>query len=423
MPTDILMPALEPGMTRGRVARWLVAEGARVSSGHVIAELEVGGAVVEVVSEDQGTLARILAPAGSADIVVDQPIAVLLTDGKTRTRRDPVTRRASPLARRLAREAGVALDGLGEGSGPKGRLVARDVAAALAVVEPGEGAERAPPARHRAPSTDEALFRSSAFASVAGLPGGVASGSSLPSEDERVLAHYPRGSYDLVPHDRLRRLVATTARIAQATVPQFTLSVDVRADALLAARERINAGAPGDGEGLRITVTDLLVKAVALALQHVPEANAAWTELGMLRHKTCDVGVAVAVDGGLVMPVIRQADLKPLSEISVELRALRDRAERRRLTLEECRGGAAGISNLGMMGISRCTALINPPHATMLAVGAAELRPLVEGERVAVVPQMTCSLNADQRVLDAAVAAAFLNAVRSLVEEPLRMLV
>ena len=436
MPIDILMPAIAADAAAGRIVRWLVAEGAAVAPGCAIAELEAADAVVELTSDDEGTLARILVPAGSPDIRAFAPIAVLLGRGETPERRVATKPRASPLARRLAREAGLPLADLEAGSGPKGRVVARDVATVLAArIDDAAGGARATgaggdrtggrDAQSRPPLfSDEALAQSSAFGSIAGLQsaGAAPVSASMPSEDERVLAHYPRGSYDLVPHDRLRRLVATTARIAQATVPQFTLELDMRVDGLVAARERMNDALPGL-DGHRITFTDLLIKAIGLALQQVPEANASWTELGMLRHRGCDVGVAIAVEGGLVMPVIRRADIKSLSEISAELRSLRDRAERRRLTLEECRGGGAGVSNLGMMGVGRYTALVNPPQASMLAVGMAERRPCVVGERLGLATVMSCALTCDQRVLDGAVAAAYLQALRALIEEPVRMLV
>ena len=307
---------------------------------------------------------------------------------------------ASPLARRLARQAGLALDAL-EGSGPHGRIVKRDIETALK-----SGAKRAPDAgpTHREVATSPRL----------------AAGPS----DDKILALYDKGSYELVPHDKMRRVIAERLTLAKQTIPHYYLSIDCRIDELLRSRERMNAAAPADGpRAYKLSVNDFIIKAMALALQEVPAANATWTEAGMLRHKYSDVGVAVAIEGGLFTPVIRHAEMKSLSEISNEMRDLAERARKRRLAPHEYQGGTTSISNLGMYGIKNFDAVINPPHATILAVGAAERRPVVSGETMEAATVMNVTLSCDHRVVDGATGAALLGAFRAFMEDPVRMLV
>jgi pyruvate dehydrogenase E2 component (dihydrolipoamide acetyltransferase) len=242
--------------------------------------------------------------------------------------------------------------------------------------------------------------------------------------DDKVLALYDQGSYEVVPHDGMRRVIAQRLTQSKQTIPHFYMSVDCRLDTLLAARERINKIAPKEGpRAYKLSVNDFVIKALALALQQVPAANATWTEAGMLRHRHSDVGVAVAVEGGLFTPVIHHAELKTLGEISNEMKDLAERARKRRLAPHEYQGGTTSISNLGMYGIKAFDAVINPPHATILAVGAGEKRAVVNGDRVEVATIMTCTLSCDHRVVDGAVGADLLNAFRALVEDPVRMLV
>jgi pyruvate dehydrogenase E2 component (dihydrolipoamide acetyltransferase) len=467
MPTQILMPALSPTMGEGKLAKWLVKEGDKIKAGNVIAEIETDKATMEVEAVDEGTLARILVPEGTEKVRVNTPIAVLLADGEsaaslgasgippagpspqpgaaTRSRsptgispapseavaeqsdRPPgpppqltttsgegartraaidgqrtVRVFASPLARRLAREAGIELASL-EGSGPHGRIIKRDVEAALGRPRPRE-----------VPPMEEA----------ARMPSAVAIPEMKAIPDDRILALYDKGSYEIIPHDAMRRIIAQRLTQSKQTVPHYYLSIDCRLDELLGARERLNAVAPKDGpRAYKLSVNDFMIKALALALQQVPAANATWTEAGMLRHKYSDIGVAVAVEGGLFTPVVRHAEMKSLSEISNEMKDLAERARRRRLAPHEYQGGTTAISNLGMYGVRSFDAVINPPHATILAVGAAEKRAVVAGDRIEVAMVMSCTLSCDHRVVDGVTGAALLNAFKALIEDPVRMLV
>jgi pyruvate dehydrogenase E2 component (dihydrolipoamide acetyltransferase) len=460
MPTPILMPALSPTMEEGKLAKWLVKEGQKVRAGDVIAEIETDKATMEVEAVDEGTVGRLLIGEGTDKVKVNTPIAVLLEEGesasalgaataapassertssasqkssasaappaaaaKPAVREETVPRSqsvtsvppqpnghaaarifASPLARRLAREGKLDLARL-QGSGPHGRIIKRDVDAALK----GGGAERAP----AAPVQSTAITTSPATATAI---------QAMP--DDKVLALYETGSYEVVPHDGMRRIIAQRLTQSKQTIPHFYMSVDCRLDTLLAARERINKIAPKDGpRAYKLSVNDFVIKALALALQQVPAANATWTDAGMLRHRHSDVGVAVAVEGGLFTPVIHHAELKTLGEISNEMKDLAERARKRRLAPHEYQGGTTSISNLGMYGIKAFDAVINPPHATILAVGAGEKRAVVNGDRVEVATIMTCTLSCDHRVVDGAVGADLLNAFRALVEDPVRMLV
>jgi len=307
---------------------------------------------------------------------------------------------ASPLAKRLARQAGLDLARL-QGTGPHGRIIKRDIEAALATS--GAGAPK---------GQAIATMPQPALAEVTAL------------SDEKILALYDKGTYEIIPHDKMRRVIAERLTLAKQTIPHYYLSIDCRLDELLRARERMNAAAPPEGpRAYKLSVNDFIIKAMALALQEVPAANATWTEGGMLRHKYSDVGVAVAVEGGLFTPVIHQAEMKSLSEISNEMRDLAERARKRRLAPHEYQGGTTSISNLGMYGIKSFDAVINPPHATILAVGAAERRPVVLGEAMEPATVMNVTLSCDHRVVDGATGAALLAAFKAFVEDPVRMLI
>jgi pyruvate dehydrogenase E2 component (dihydrolipoamide acetyltransferase) len=462
MPTPILMPALSPTMEEGKLAKWLVKEGQKVRAGDIIAEIETDKATMEVEAVDEGTVGRLLIGEGTDRVKVNTPIAVLLEEGESASALEAATaapasssttassgsqkpsasatppavaakvateeaapRRqsatasttstqangrgeartfASPLARRLAREGNLDLAQM-QGSGPHGRIIKRDVDAALK----GGGAQRAPAARVQSTAVTTSPATATA---VQAMP------------DDKVLALYETGSYEVVPHDGMRRIIAQRLTQSKQTIPHFYMSVDCRLDTLLSARERINKIAPKEGpRAYKLSVNDFVIKALALALQQVPAANATWTEAGMLRHRHSDVGVAVAVEGGLFTPVIHHAELKTLGEISNEMKDLAERARKRRLAPHEYQGGTTSISNLGMYGIKAFDAVINPPHATILAVGAGEKRAVVNGDRVEVATMMTCTLSCDHRVVDGAVGADLLNAFRALVEDPVRMLV
>jgi len=447
MPTPILMPALSPTMEEGKLAKWLKAEGDKVRSGDVIAEIETDKATMEVEAVDEGTMGKILIPAGTEGVKVNSQIAILLGDGESAGSAMPPAAAptapakpvsaaptaaasavqastpamaanghaadgarvfASPLARRLARERGMDVAGL-KGSGPNGRIVRADVDKARAGGAAGTMA-----------MAGGAQQASSAVPAVSSAPANF----PQPMADDKVLALYEQGTYDVVPHDNMRKIIAKRLVESKVTIPHFYLSVDCRLDQLLAARERLNARSPKDGpSAYKLSVNDFIIKALALALRDVPGANATWTSQGMLRHKRIDVGVAVSVEGGLFTPVIRHADLKTLSEISNEMKDLASRARNKKLKPHEYQGGTTSISNLGMFGIKNFDAVINPPHATILAVGAGEERAIAVHGKLEVATMMSCTLSCDHRVVDGALGANLLAAFKSYIEDPVRMLV
>ncbi len=467
MPIQILMPALSPTMEEGKLAKWLVKEGQKIRAGDIIAEIETDKATMEVEAVDEGVVGQLLIAAGTEKVRVNTPIAVLLVEGETAgapmpppvpvsrpvpqpaqpsmpTAAPPLrpaaavysaptplpgpalaalqvgapspgTARvlASPLARRLARTASLDLGAI-RGSGPRGRVVQRDIEAAR---RSGSASASAPhrPAAGALPAAQPSMALAAQSPSTALVPA---------MADDKILALYDKTSYEIKPHDGMRRIIAQRLTQSKQTVPHFYMSVDCRLDNLLSARERINAAAPKAGpRAYKLSVNDFVIKALALGLQQVPAANATWTEAGMLRHRHSDVGVAVAVEGGLFTPVIRHAELKTLGEISNEMKDLAERARKRRLAPHEYQGGTTSISNLGMFGIKQFDAVINPPHATILAVGAGEKRPLVVGDQLQVATLMTTTLSCDHRVVDGAIGAELLNAFRALIEDPVRMLV
>jgi pyruvate dehydrogenase E2 component (dihydrolipoamide acetyltransferase) len=453
MPINILMPALSPTMEKGNLAKWLKKEGDKVKSGDILAEIETDKATMEYEAVDDGTLAKILVPEGSADIAVNQPIAILAAEGedvkaaasgaapataavkaeapaapanapkaapaapasqapagvptKAAASAQPASSGngharifSSPLARRLAKDAGIEIGRI-PGTGPHGRIVARDVEAAKS----GGAALRAP----------------------ASAPGPAAAAQPMQQapSDDKIRALFEPGSYEVVPHDNMRKIIAQRLVLAKQTIPHFYLTVTCTIDKLLAAREDINVTAPKGPDGkpaFKLSVNDFVIKAMALALMKVPDANVTWTESGMLKHKSADIGVAVAIPGGLITPVIRKAETKTLTVISREMKDYAARARARRLKPEEYQGGSTAISNLGMYGIEEFAAVINPPHATILAVGAGEERPVVRDGKLAIATQMTVTLSTDHRAVDGALGAQLLGAFRTLVESPTMML-
>jgi pyruvate dehydrogenase E2 component (dihydrolipoamide acetyltransferase) len=444
MPTNILMPALSPTMEKGNLAKWLKKEGDKIKSGDIIAEIETDKATMEYEAVDDGTLARIVVPAGTQDVAVNAVIAVMVAEGEdakaagasasapkaapapakvtapvvaapasnipkppqaTTAQSAPAPATAagnrifsSPLARRLAKEAGLDLNRV-QGSGPHGRVIARDIAGA----QSGQGL--------RAPGI---------------APTAAAAPLAMAPSDVQIRALYEDGSYDVVPHDQMRKIIAQRLTLSKQTIPHFYLTLDCDLGKLLAARAEINAAAPKDKDGkpaYKISVNDFVIKALALALQRVPDANVTWTEAGMLHHKHSDVGVAVAIPGGLMTPVVRHAESKSLSTISNEMKDYAARARTRHLKPHEYQGGSAAISNLGMYGIKDFAAVINPPHATILAVGAGEERAVVRNGALAVATVMTVTLSTDHRAVDGALGAEFLSAFQKLIENPVMMVV
>lgn len=455
MPIEILMPALSPTMEDGKLAKWMVKEGDSVTSGDVIAEIETDKATMEVEAVDEGIIGKILIDEGTEHVAVNKPIAVLLEEGedesalsaapsqaesapapapkeapvqpqKTEARPEPQSAPepkpepapqktngqagrvfASPLARRLAKEGNIDLAKV-DGTGPHGRVVKADVEKAI------EGGTAAP--AQPASQTSSGQVMPATSASTASVP-------AMP--DDEILALYEKGTYEVVPHDNMRRIIAERLTMAKSTIPHFYMSVDCRLDSLLASRKRLNDMSAEEGpNAFKISVNDMIIKAMAMALQKVPHANATWTEQGVLRHRSSDVGVAVAIDGGLFTPVIRHAEVKSLSEISNEMKDLAGRARNRRLAPHEYQGGTTSISNLGMMGIKAFDAVINPPHSSILAVGAGEKRPVIKDDSsIEVATMMTCTLSCDHRVLDGALGAELLDAFKGFIEEPVTMLV
>ncbi len=453
MPINILMPALSPTMEKGNLAKWLKKEGDKVQSGDVIAEIETDKATMEVEAVDEGTIAKILVPEGTADVPVNDVIAILAAEGEDvkaaasgggaapapKAQAAPAAPKAdapapspqpsppkgegatpaspqpsvagshdrifsSPLARRLAKDAGIELSRIG-GTGPHGRVIARDVEAAKS----GQGLKA--PAAAAAPGAAPAAAASSVAPSMS---------------DQQVRALFADGSYEVVPHDNMRRVIAQRLTQSMQTIPHFYLTIDCNLDKLLALREQANAAAPKDKDGkpaYKLSVNDFVVKAMAVALQRVPDANVSWTDGGMLKHKNSDVGVAVAMPGGLITPIIRQAETLTLSVISNRMKDFAARARNRKLKPEEYQGGTTAVSNLGMFGIKDFTAVINPPHATILAVGTGEQRAIVRDGKVEVANMMSVTLSCDHRAVDGALGAELLGAFKALIENPMTMMV
>ena len=448
MPINILMPALSPTMEKGNLAKWLKKEGDKVKSGDVIAEIETDKATMEVEAVDEGTIAKILVPEGTQDVAVNDVIAVLAGDGEdvkaagagaasappkaapapqapaaakplpaptpAKTPTPPAAAPApqatpasqsngharifsSPLARRLAREAGIELARI-NGSGPHGRVIARDVEEAKS----GKGL--------KAPAV-----------APAGAP------AIAPSmSDKQIRALFEDGSYEVIPHDGMRRTIAQRLTASVQTVPHFYLTMDCDIGKLLAAREEINAAAPKDKEkkpAYKLSVNDFVIKAMAIALQRIPNTNVSWTEGGMLKHKHSDIGVAVAMPGGLITPIIRKAETKSLSTISGEMKDFAARARARKLKPEEYQGGTTAVSNLGMYGIKDFTAVINPPHATILAVGTSEERAVVRNGKIEAAHIMSVTLSCDHRAVDGALGAELIGAFKMLIENHVMMMV
>ncbi len=458
MPTNILMPALSPTMEEGKLAKWLVSEGDEVKSGDILAEIETDKATMEFEAVDEGRIGKILVSEGTEGVKVNQPIATLIGEGEGNTdiesamssikdavaaeaktakpapvsppRPSPLPQGregennktslapgggegrgegakrsansaarifASPLARKIAEQKGVDLATL-NGSGPRGRIVKADVESAKA----GTKAPAAKAALATQPST-----QAPAISGIAPLP------------DAKL--YFKPDEYEEIPHDSMRKAIAKRLTSAKALIPHFYLTIDCRIDELMGTRARLNAAAPKEG-GYKLSVNDFVVKAAAFALLRVPEVNASWTDNAILRHKHADIGVAVALDFGLITPIVFHAEEKGLAVISNEVKALAERARTKKLKPQEFEGGTFAISNLGMFGIREFTAVINPPHAAILAVGAGEQRAIVRDGKMEVATVMTVTMSCDHRVIDGATGARFLQAFKTFVEDPAAML-
>ena len=433
MATELILPKVDMDMATGRISRWLVAEGATVKQGDPVFEMETDKAAMEVEAPVSGVLGNILAQEGM-DVPVGQAVAWIFAAGEKPSTTSASSAaaapeklaspspavvsaavvvapaatvtvssnalRATPLARRLAREQGVDLSAM-TGSGPHGRIVRADVEKA-----------KAAPLSSSAPSpTSQAV------------PAPVAALAPAASDDS-VRKLFAPGSFSEQPHNSMRRTIARRLVEAKSTVPHFYVSADCRLDALLKLRTELNAAAPlKDGTpAYKLSINDLVIKAWALALRDVPAANVSWTETAMLDHAHADIGVAVSVPGGLITPIIRAAETKSLSVISNEMKDLAARAKARKLKPEEFNGGTSAISNLGMHGVKHFAAIINPPHATILAVGAGEQRPFVESGQLIAATLMSVTLSTDHRAVDGALGAEVLQAFRGYIEKPLSIL-
>ena len=439
MPINILMPALSPTMEKGNLAKWLKKEGDKVKSGDVIAEIETDKATMEVEAVDEGTLAKILVPAGTQDVPVNNIIAVLASDGEdvksagagsasapsakaeapkaaapapqaapTAKPASPppaasaqpaasngVRTFSSPLARRLAKDAGIEISRI-NGSGPHGRVVARDVDSAK---------------------------------SGGGLKAPAMGGASAPAvgpSDKQIRALFKDEAYEAIPHDSMRKTIAARLSASDRDIPQYYLTTDCDIGQLVAAREEINAIAPKDKDGkplYKLSVNDFIIKALAMALQRVPNANVTWTDEAMLHHKVSDVSVAVSIPTGLITPIIRNAHIKTVSQISAEMKDLAARAKARKLKPEEYQGGSTAVSNLGMYGIKQFTAVINPPQSSILAVGVSEERTVVRNGKIEIANIMSVTLTCDHRAMDGALGAQLVSAFRLLIENPVMRVV
>lgn len=428
MTTQITMPALSPTMEEGNLAKWHVKAGDKIEPGQVIAEIETDKATMEVEAVDEGVIAEILVPEGSQGVKVNTPIATLAGEGeaakpapKQETKAapseakeqapEPSSKRApaaqtvsatpgervlaSPLARRLAEQGGIDLSGL-QGSGPNGRIVKADV----------EAAAKSPGAEQQAPQQSREVSKPA--------PTQAPPPATLESYGIRS------GSYDLVPLDLMRKTIAKRMTASFRDVPHFPLTIDLEIDALLKARGEINKRFADNG--VKISVNDMCIKAAALALKLVPEANASYTPDGIAMHHHADIGVAVAIPHGLITPIVWAAETKGLAQISAEMADLADRARNRKLKPEEFQGGTFTISNMGMLGIKSFASIINEPHGMIMSIGAGEKRPIVKNDALAIATMMTVTVTCDHRVVDGALGAAFLKAFKSFLEDPMAML-
>ena len=437
MPINILMPALSPTMTEGTLARWLKKQGESVKAGDVIAEIETDKATMEVEAVDEGVLGKILVADGTEGVKVNAPIAILVQEGEAVpesaaasptpapaaapapeaakvAEQDAQAPKAgasvsnghdkgerifaSPLAKRIAKETGVELKGI-NGSGPNGRIVRADVEAAKSASASAPAAAAPAPAPAEAPAAKPAPAPAPAKAATITAP------------------------HSLVPHTSMRRVIAKRLTESKQSVPHFYLTMDIELDALLKLRGELNARSAKDGAGaFKLSVNDMIIKAAGIALRRVPKVNASFTEEGVAFYEDVDISVAVAIPDGLITPIIRRADQKGLATISNEMKDLGLRARAGKLKPEEFQGGGFSVSNLGMFGVKDFQAIINPPQAAILAVGAGEPRPVVRDGALAVATVMSATLSVDHRVVDGALGAEWLQAFKAIIQEPLNLM-
>lgn len=427
--TDILMPALSPTMEEGTLAKWLVKKGDTVAAGDVIAEIETDKATMEVEAVDEGVVEEILVEAGTEGVKVNAPIARLSGGTETKApepkpaekaepeapakaeakseapaKSEPAPAKAppktkdgerifaSPLARRIAEQKGLDLATI-TGSGPHGRIIERDVKDAKPGAKPAAAAAAAPTERR---------------------------GETRPVQSLQQMG-IPEGSYDLIPLDGMRKTVARRMTDSFRDVPHFPLTIDLEIDRLLEARGRINKMLEKDG--VKVSVNDIILKACAVALKRVPEANASYSPEGIALHHHADIAMAVAVEGGLITPIVRKCETKGLAQIAQETKDLAERARTRKLKPEEFQGGTFSVSNLGMFGIKSFGSIINEPQGAILSVGAGTKQPVVRGDQLAIATVMSVTMTCDHRVVDGATGARWLEAFKALIEEPLAMMV
>lgn len=465
MAIKITMPALSPTMEEGTLSKWDIKVGDKVSPGDTIAEIETDKATMEVDAADEGTLAKIVVPAGTQGVKVNALIGILAEDGESadeaikaieeeekkeassapkpaeqatpaaEPKAAPVTAPApqaapaaqatsapavtqaapvkasekgerifaSPLARRLAKQNGLELS-LITGTGPHGRIIKRDIDEALA-----KGTGKAAP--------------------ITGQSAPLATQSDTNSADEQILKLFNKDEYELVPHDGMRKTIAKRLVESKRTIPHFYVTIDCEIDALLKLRAELNAAAPtvttdaGEKPAYKLSVNDMVIKATALALKAVPDANVSWLDDSMMHHKFVDVGVAVSIPNGLITPIIKHAEEKSLSTISNQMKDFAKRARERKLKPEEYQGGTTAVSNMGMYGVKDFCAIINPPHATIFAIGAGEQRAVVKNGALAIATVMSVTLSTDHRAVDGALAAQLAQAFKKFIENPMSMLV
>ena len=462
MAIKITMPALSPTMEEGTLSKWDIKVGDKVSPGDTVAEIETDKATMEVDAADEGTLAKIVVPAGTQGVKVNALIGILAEDGESAedaikaieeeekkqassspapaqataapaaaaktdaapvqpaqaspalsqpasvTSQAPVTEQgnrifASPLARRLAKQNGLQLS-LISGTGPHGRIIKRDIDSALANGIGKVATNATQPAQSAIPAESS-------------------------SSDELTMKLFNTDEYEIVPHDGMRKTIAKRLVESKHTVPHFYVTIDCEIDALLKLRAELNAAAPmvrndvGEKPAYKLSVNDMVIKATALALKAVPDANVSWLDSGMMRHKFVDVGVAVSIPNGLITPIIKHAEEKSLSTISNAMKDLAKRARERKLKPEEYQGGTTAVSNMGMYGVKDFCAIINPPHATIFAIGAGEQRAVVKNGALAIATVMSVTLSTDHRAVDGALAAELAQAFKKFIENPMSMLV